>query len=218
MQRPLDGPSMPVLVLLAACSALACASPGPAPAPPSGSDAHGPAADAAVLVDERFEVPRPIPALAQYEVLTDELSERLEQGGRWHLILDSQSDAEAEVSGGAAVLRITRAGMHWYSVQLAYLPIRLRPHKTYRVTFQAVADRPIVTTFDLAHVGAGWHSYTGRREIELEQVPKQYEVRFVTGSPDAEERARFEFNFGDEGRAVVRIDDVRVIEEGRRGP
>jgi hypothetical protein len=210
---------MSAVVLLAAWSALACASSRPAPATPSGSSVReAPAVAATVLADERFEVPRPIPALAQYEVLTDELLERLEQGGRWHLILDNQSDAEAEIAGGAAVLRITRAGLHWYSVQLAYLPIRLRPDKAYRVTFQAVADRPIVATFDLAHVGAGWHSYTGKREIEIEQAPKQYEVSFVTGSRDAEERARFEFNFGDEGRAVVRFDDVRVIEEERRGP
>jgi hypothetical protein len=188
-----------------------------APAPKDASPPRG------LLLDERFELARPIPALTTYEQLTPVLEERLEQGGRWHLILVPAADASAEIAGGVATLDILRAGSAWYSVQLAYLPVRLRPAMAYRVRFRATASRPLLTTFDLAHVGDGWKSYSGQRRLELTPEWKQYEVRFETGEHESEERARFEFNFGNEYGSLqahdrIRIDDVQVIEEAHGTP
>lgn len=168
---------------------------------------------AVVLVEEHFDETRPIPALGTYEKLPTDLVARVGRGERWHLIVGPGSAATAQVVGGVAMVRIQRAGMQWYAVQLAYLPVRLQPGRAYRVTFRSRAERSVFITFDLTHVGQGWHSYSGRKELELGRAWAEYEVRFTTGASESDEGARFEFNFGDETDVAAFIDDVRVVEE-----
>ncbi len=91
--------------------------------------------------------------------------------------------------------------------------MRIRPGRTYRVAFRGRAERKVLATFDLAHVGQGWHSYSGQKERGLGEAGGEYEVRFSTGPSESDPAARFEFNFGTQSGIAVFIDDVRVVEE-----
>lgn len=168
------------------------------------------------VVDETFDRPGAIPAVATYEKVPAEIAARCAEGWRWHVIVEPGSAASGEVVDGAAALRIGRAGQHWYAVQLAYLPVTIRPSRAYRVTFRARAERAVTTTFDLSHVGEGWASYSGKQELELGPSWKDFELKFTTRARDADEGARLELNFGDETANTVWLDDVRVEESPAR--
>ncbi len=165
-----------------------------------------------VVLQDRFDSPRPIPTIPTYQDLTAELLGRIEAGGRWHVILNNGSRASAEVADGAAVLRLVSTAVEWYAVQLAYLPVKLRPSREYRVIVRARADRPVRTTFDLCAVEKDWHSFAGKRELLLGPEWQDLEVRFRTRSSEADPAARFELNFGDVEPNVVRVGEVRVEE------
>jgi hypothetical protein len=166
-----------------------------------------------IVVHDRFERPRPIPTVPAYQALTAELLSRVEAGGRWHVILNGPgSAASAEVADGAAVLRLLATGAQWYAVQFAYLPVKLRPSREYRVTVRARADRPVRTTFDLCAVEKDWYSFSGKTQLLLTAEWQELEVRFRTRSSEEDPAARLELNFGNVEPNVIRVAEVRVVE------
>ncbi len=174
--------------------------------------------DGVTVLDERFDAPRPVPLLPTYDRITPALAERIESGGRWHLILNgSSSVATAEIAGGEAVLRLVEVGREWYAVQLAYLPLRLRPSREYRVTLRVRADRPVRTTFDVCAVSKTWYSYAGKKAVEIGAGWQDLEVRFRTAGNESDSSARLELNFGGVEPNVVRVDGVRVVEGAAEG-
>jgi hypothetical protein len=168
---------------------------------------------ASTVVEERFETARPVPVIATYDRITPALADRIETGGRWHVILNgSRVAATAEVAGGEAVLRLVQTGKQWYSVQLVYLPVNIRRSMDYRVTFRARADRPVKTTFELCTVSPSWPTFSGKRLLDLGPEWREFEVLFRTAGNERDPSARLELNFGDVEPSEVRVDDVRVVE------
>ncbi len=170
------------------------------------------------VLDERFDAPRVVPVLPTYDRITPALADRIEAGGRWHLVLNgSRTVASAEIAGGEAVLRLVEVGREWYAVQLAYVPLRLRPSREYRVTVRVRADRPVRTTFDVCTVSRTWYSFAGKKALEIGAGWQELEVRFRTAGNESDSSARLELNFGGVEPNVVRVDGVRVVEGAAEG-
>jgi len=117
------------------------------------------------------------------------------------------SDGSFNVSGGKATLNITAIGADPWNPQLVQNGITLVQGMTYRLTFDASADksRKIVVMIQMA--SSPWTTYF-EEEVDLTTTSETFTYDFTMESP-SDENGRFGFNLG-QTTGTVTISNVKL--------
>jgi len=117
------------------------------------------------------------------------------------------SDGSFNVSGGKATLNVTNIGSNAWEPQLVQNGITLVQGVTYRLTFDASADkaRKIVVMIQMA--SDPWTTYF-EEEVDLTTTSETFTYDFTMESP-SDENGRFGFNLG-QTTGTVTISNVKL--------
>lgn len=158
------------------------------------------------LADALLKDPLPPPAKARSRVVESFDFKRDLEG--WTLSAHSGAQATASVSGGRAVLSVSRAGDKPWQAQWIRTGIALEKGRGYRVVLRAAATAPMAVQVYIGPNGPPWGSYSGWNTVTFGPEPAERSFLF-TMNQASDPGARMVWDLG-AAVADLRVESVRI--------
>lgn len=134
--------------------------------------------------------------------------------GSWIFYTNTGGEGVAGIEDGVAVIDVTKKGMQPWAVQLMQSPVKLDRGGSYKLVFDAAADKEGMGI--MIKVGANakrsWVAYI-QQDFKLGTEIKSYNISFDMPK-DSDDNARIEMWFLDEGR--YRIDNFKLVKVAQK--
>lgn len=131
---------------------------------------------------------------SSYNYLNQKVKDDL--AGNWGLCQVIPAKAHFENKDDVCKIVLDSPGNIDWQVQLTYFPCNLKAGKSYKVSFDVMADETRKLGFKIGKISGDWFAYSGLRSFDV--TTNWQTMSFVFKSPESDYYSRWEFECGAE--------------------